>query len=549
MSCANLDDHPANIVDVFSACLGDTFHAMDRPKVPVKHEYKKPYFVALQEAFFAWRPDLLADVKETLQLNSFTTEDVEALLYYNVKFFRDRVDRRVLPPKQLYWRVRAVYVLFGNKSDSKTNKPLFNKRAWNKANNVLNEILLGYYSDPPGFSFYTSRLDKRGEPMVDKYGIALINCNRGTNDVEAIHKQLVALYGSWCTGVEMSDALLSERRHRYNQKINERKRLGFPKLMHFDTWKVDMLQLLVEKNHGILLYPDWSNASDYKETAESFDTVALHSQELHEAVASIKLDENVAKKFTSEMKYLCRAMGVQVPFLPNHGADEAKLFTRLVLEMPAFDESLMAIEWCKYVNGITIFPKLPVYLRMYYERWERNQRIKDAIRSSKSEVDLLAEVNSTHMILPNGISSPDDQQDIPVGTDGASVDDMSNGNEQQEEAAEISMPSGFTGWEEVAMPIPISQPRYEAIRPHETLGPPVVGGLLIGLTDSDGLGRKRRFRGKDKNSRGRRKRSCTRCTKFDGQNGLICEGRIGNKGGARACEYFEENGEETGDIV
>jgi hypothetical protein len=115
---------------------------------------------------------------------------------------------------------------------------------------------------------------------------------------------------------------------------------------------------------------------------------------------------------------------------------------------------------------------------MYYERWERTQRIKDAIRSSKSEVDLLAEVNSTHMILPNGISSPDDQQDIPVGTDGASVDDMSNGNEQQEEAAEISMPSGFTGWEEVAMPIPISQPRYEAIRPHETLAPPVVGGLL-----------------------------------------------------------------------
>jgi hypothetical protein len=53
MSCANLDDPPAIIVDVFSACLGDTFHAMDRPKVPIKHEYKKPYFVALQEAFFA----------------------------------------------------------------------------------------------------------------------------------------------------------------------------------------------------------------------------------------------------------------------------------------------------------------------------------------------------------------------------------------------------------------------------------------------------------------------------------------------------------------
>jgi hypothetical protein len=199
------------------------------------------------------------------------------------------------------------------------------------------------------------------------------------------------------------------------------------------------------------------------------------------------------------------------------------------------------IEWCKYVNGTTIFPKLPVYLRLYYERWERNQRIRDAIRNSKGEVDLLAEVNSSHMLLPNGISS-NDPQEIAVGTGVASVDNQSNGHEQNE-AAESSMPSGFTGWEEVAMPIPILQPRYEAIRPHEKLGPPVVGGLLIGLTDCDGAAHKRRFRGKDKCSSGRRKRSCTRCTKFSGQNGLICVGRIGNKGGARACQYFEENGD------
>jgi hypothetical protein len=113
--------------------------------------------------------------------------------------------------------------------------------------------------------------------MVDQFGIALLDWYRGTNDVEAIHKQLLALYGTWCTGVEMPDALLSDRRHRYNQKSNY-KRLGFPKINgHYDTWKIDALQSLVEKKHGVLLYPDWSNASDYKETAESFGTVALHS--------------------------------------------------------------------------------------------------------------------------------------------------------------------------------------------------------------------------------------------------------------------------------
>ena len=77
-----------------------------------------------------------------------------------------------------------------------------------------------------------------------------------------------------------------------------------------------MLQLLVERNHNVLLYPDWSNAINYKDTVESFDTVALHSQELHEALGGVELADDVSMKFTCEMIYLSQAMGVKVPFLP-----------------------------------------------------------------------------------------------------------------------------------------------------------------------------------------------------------------------------------------
>jgi hypothetical protein len=45
----------------------------------------------------------------------------------------------------------------------------------------------------------------------------------------------------------------------------------------------------------------------------------------------------------------------------------------------------MVIEWFKHVNGTTVFPKLPVYLQMHYGQWERNQRLKDAVKSSKTE--------------------------------------------------------------------------------------------------------------------------------------------------------------------
>eukprot|EP00956_Cyclotella_meneghiniana_P024296 scaffold48632_cov22-Cyclotella_meneghiniana.AAC.1 len=68
----------------------------------------------------------------------------------------------VPPPSYLYWRVRAVFAMYGAMLDSKTGKPLFNAKAWSKANGVLREILKGYYSDPPGVSMYNKRTRKDG---------------------------------------------------------------------------------------------------------------------------------------------------------------------------------------------------------------------------------------------------------------------------------------------------------------------------------------------------------------------------------------------------
>ena len=222
------------------------------------------------------------------------------------------------------------------------------------------------------------------------------------------------------------DALLSECRYRYNHKINERKRLGFPKFGHYDTWLVDSIQVLGEKNHHALLYTDWSKASDYKDTPESFGTVALHSIELHEAVDGITLSDTVVGNLSGEMKYFAQATGVKVPFLPLHGAEEAKLFTCLVLVMPRFDEFMMSIMWCQHVDGTLVFPKLPVYLRLYYERREQNQRVRDAVRNSKNELELLEKVNHDFMLHPCGAeASPmvdTEQEDFLFRTDDAAAD-------------------------------------------------------------------------------------------------------------------------------
>ena len=107
--------------------------------------------------------------------------------------------------------------------------------AWKKANNVLQEVLAGHCSDPPGFDFYHQKLGAHGAPATNNVGLALLECWRGTSLTECAHKQVEHTFGSWHTGVEMSDSLLAWWRHCYIQHILERRRLGFPKIGHSQT--------------------------------------------------------------------------------------------------------------------------------------------------------------------------------------------------------------------------------------------------------------------------------------------------------------------------
>ena len=159
--------------------------------------------------------------------------------------------------------------------DSKTGKPLFNVEAWKKADNLLKEILLGYYSDPPGVPMYTKELKPDGSIAKNKYGMDKIECCQGTNCVEAFHKNLEVSFGGWPVGVAMASVLLSERRHRHNHRTSERRRDDFPRTGHCNTWKIDLLQSLVLMNHGIIIYPNWVNASNFKDTPESLTSTLL----------------------------------------------------------------------------------------------------------------------------------------------------------------------------------------------------------------------------------------------------------------------------------
>ena len=72
------------------------------------------------------------------------------------------------------------------------------------------------------------QLTPKGGLAFDEHGMALLDCNRGTDDVENSHKQIVSTFGGWHASISFSDDLHDERRHRLNHGISERKRPGFP---------------------------------------------------------------------------------------------------------------------------------------------------------------------------------------------------------------------------------------------------------------------------------------------------------------------------------
>jgi 3'-5' exonuclease len=426
----NLNDVPDSIPMKWSAVLGDGFHLLSRVKVPEKHEFKKAYKISFMKALYAYDEPKLQEVISMLKSNGWTDREIESTLYFRPGFFSKRVERTCLPNRHLYFRVRAVIVTFASKLDSKTGRSLFNDEAFKQWNNILNEILLGYYSDPPGHNFYSFDLDSEGAPKVDKYGLKIIRSTRGTSDVENVHRQYATTFDN-VAGVELASALLDERALRHNIHVQKSRVANYPRFGCYDTWLIDKAQNLFRQNHGVQLFPGWSNASDYRDTDESFVTVALHSEALHNALVTraTKIPMSVLQGYSGDKLFLCKSNGVPVPFLPVCRAAEYKLFTRLMLapSTTKFDADHFALRWIESVDGVEIFPKHPHHLRNYHKRWERNRRVHQAVAGMKPELEALDRVNKIHtpsdlILAPSGganattaLADIDDGNDVTVG--------------------------------------------------------------------------------------------------------------------------------------
>ena len=155
------------------------------------------------------------------------------------------------------------------------------------------------------------------------------------------------------------------------------------------------------------------------------------------------------------------------------------------------DENEAAIAWCKFVDGVNIFPKLPVHIRFHKESFERNQRVRACVERAKSGQDKLNELNIALR---------------PLG---------------EENRQPATMPE--------AMP---------TIHPDAMHNLPFVttGGTAIGKIPTPCKKRKVGERGKDKTPRGTKR--CSRCRDYGGESPHECPGR----GKKELCQYFDSNG-------
>ncbi|EJK59339.1 hypothetical protein THAOC_20455 [Thalassiosira oceanica] len=187
-------------------------------------------------------------------------------------------------------------------------------------------------------------------------------------------------------------------------------------------------------------------------------------------------------------------MGTKLPLLPFTTVEEKKLFTDFASQNKHRDDRWLALEWCNSVDGVNIFPKLPVHIRVYRKKWEKNRRVANCVRSAKDKSITLRELNEA--IQPrSGVS---DQQ--------------------------VLHPSGF------------EEPAPQA---RSTSGLDIVAGTAVRGGNSDDVDQPVKItRGKDKpKPGGKRKRKCPQCHQFGSENTMYACG--GQGGGAKRCDYFD----------
>ena len=246
-----------------------------------------------------------------------------------------------------------------------------------------------------------------------------------------------------------------------------------------------------------------------------------------------------------------------------HGEAECRKFDEMLRGANSDqDWDQMAVDWCQHVDGVTIFPKLPVYLRTHHTSWTRNQRVKEAVRKAAPGEEVLKRINEkTRQELL--AAPPAAAMDVDVGAavetpagggssyfkgvrnestsgdampwrasikmDGVQVDlgrfvpEAAAARAYDARAHVLGRPLNFPSGRFLA--IAQHAPMQPAVRPVESDGALMVGGVNVG--GQLPVPKKRKNGERSGDSKTRAPRSCSVCAASGRPGASVCKGRSG----------------------
>ncbi|SJL13797.1 uncharacterized protein ARMOST_17245 [Armillaria ostoyae] len=392
------EDHSALLEEVLlfiagdpvvrSRVLGDIWHLMDMFDISVHHGLRRAFARALRDALYIHNLDDKLEVTSQLAKDGITYE--QKILWSSDWVWR-RVRRYVPPPEILLPRVREVFQKFGPLLDATTGQPLFNNAAWDKAKNILENIRLGYYSDPPGVTLYRS-------DGYDSNGLQLYQCLRGTNNVEGgVHQNIAKRFGSYNASPRFAVNLIRDYCFTHNTSVGAKNRLQHTVFGSYDIWTRNRLVALIDHTEAVFTNPakvrqcvtGWVNGGDYEPSAESFGILPL-STPVQEKLGMLPYHYNFAVDTKMRHHQLAWHQGTRIAILPIHTPEERAVFRALV-KQPNGEFSkptkpnwiTVARKWMSYCDGVKVFYKLPEHLKNYFKTWSEYRNQDNSVELNK----------------------------------------------------------------------------------------------------------------------------------------------------------------------
>ena len=223
-----------------------------------------------------------------------------------------------------------------------------------------------------------------------------------------------------------------------------------------------------------------------------------------------------------DLRFLTRASGSALPFLPFSNANERMQFSEYAKDNLGLADSTIATHWNRHiVDGKTLMPKLPVHIRTHRKNFDRSQHIRGMQEKTKGVRKQLSRIN--HITYASATSAKE-----PV------VEGVTQILVQQSNAMNVS---GATASNQIFLPIPMppvfALPAVIAL--HDAPYSRVHTSTIAHLDEIIAKGNKRKVRNdKGKKKPNRKPRRCMVCVTNGGANVYTCRGKFPRG----ICQYF-----------